>query len=149
MLSPYPDLLSHFLHRPWRGVSLADRVGLMVKLADASNGRIGADGRVSKTLTISDRARLAEASALAREVMGRAGIDGPYVDGVLNGGHLGGTAPLRREDVASMRPGGLPDGLWIADLSLIPQSQGLPTMATAAAVALRVARRVLAVEGDA
>jgi len=149
ILSPYPDLLSHFLHRPWRGVPLADRVGLMVKLADASDGRIGADGRVSKTLTVSDRARLAEASALAREVMSRAGIGGPYVDGVLNGGHLGGTAPLRREDVASMRPGGLPDGLWIADLSVIPQSQGLPTMATAAAVALRVARRVLAIEGDA
>lgn len=149
ILAPYPDLLSHFLHRPWRGVPLGDRVGLMVKLADESNGHIGVDGRVTKELAVSDRVRLDEASALAREVMSRAGVSGPYVDGILNGGHLGGTAPLRREDVPSMRPAGLPDGLWIADLSLVPRAQGLPTMATSAAVALRVARRVLAAPGDA
>jgi choline dehydrogenase-like flavoprotein len=42
-----------------------------------------------------------------------------------------------------MRPAGLPDGLWVADLSLVPTSQGLPTMATTAAIALRVARRLM------
>jgi choline dehydrogenase-like flavoprotein len=148
ILSPYVDLLSHFMHRPWRGVPLPDRVGIMVKLADAANGRIGEDGRVAKELTASERARLAEASAVAREVLARAGVGGPYVDGVLHGGHLGGTVPLRREDVASMRPAGLPDGLWVADLSLVPESQGLPTMETTAAIALRVARRILAGSGD-
>jgi choline dehydrogenase-like flavoprotein len=144
ILSPYIDILSHFVHRPWRRVPLQDRVGLMVKLADESNGRVDEGGRVSKLVTPSERARLDEASALAREVLARAGVQGPYEDGVLNGGHLGGTVPLRREDVASMRPAGLPGGLWVADLSLVPESQGLPTMETTAAIALRVARRIIA-----
>jgi choline dehydrogenase-like flavoprotein len=47
-----------------------------------------------------------------------------------------------------MRPAGLPDGLSVADLSLVPESQGLPTMETTAAIALRVARRILAGSGD-
>lgn len=147
ILSPYVDLLSHFMHRPWRGVPLRDRVGLMVKLADAANGRIGEDGRVAKELSGTDRARLAEASAVAREVLARAGVGRPYSDGILHGGHLGGTVPLRREDVASMRPAVLPDGLWVADLSLVPESQGLPTMETTAAIALRVARHIIADSG--
>jgi choline dehydrogenase-like flavoprotein len=147
ILSPYVDLLSHFMHRPWRGVPLSDRVGIMVKLADDANGRIGEDGRVAKELSEADRARLTEASAVAREVLARARVGGPYVDGVLHGGHLGGTVPLRREDVASMRPASLPDGLWVVDLSLVPESQGLPTMETTAAIALRVARRIIAGSG--
>ena len=144
ILSPYLDLLSHFVHRPWRGVPLRDRVGLMVKLADEPSGRVDERGRVAKELTAAERGRLAEASGVARDVLARAGVEGPYEGGVLNGGHLGGTAPLRREDIAGMRPAGLPDGLWVADLSLVPESQGLPTMETTAAIALRVARRIFA-----
>lgn len=144
ILSPYIDLLSHFIYPPWRGVALPDRVGLMIKLADDASGRVGDDGHVRKELSAREAARLEAAVAVARDVLEGAGIEGPYVNGVLHGGHLGGTVPLRREDVATMHPAVLPDGLWVADLSLVPESQGLPTMATAAAVAMRVARRVLA-----
>ncbi len=142
ILSPYVDLLSHFMHPSWRGVALADRVGLMVKLADEANGRVAGDGRVAKRLTEREAGRLAEATREAREVLALAGVEGPYEDGVLHGGHLGGTVPLAREDVESMHPAALPAGLWVADLSLVPESQGLPTMATTAAMALRVARRI-------
>jgi choline dehydrogenase-like flavoprotein len=41
-----------------------------------------------------------------------------------------------------MRPAVLPEGLWVADLSLAPRSEGLPTMLVASALALRVARRI-------
>jgi choline dehydrogenase-like flavoprotein len=146
ILSPYLDLLSHFVHRPWRKIPLSDRVGLMVKLADEPSGRVDEWGRVAKPLAPAETARLAEASAVARDVLARAGVRGPYEDGVLNGGHLGGTVPLRRDDVAAMRPAELPNGLWIADLSLVPESQGLPTMETTAAIALRVARRIVAAQ---
>lgn len=142
ILSPYVDLLSHFIHPAWRSVALRDRVGVMVKLADEPSGRVGVDGRVAKELTAGEAQRLAEAGVVAREILAGAGAQGPYTDGVLHGGHLGGTVPLRREDVASMRPAGLPAGLWVADLSVVAESQGLPTMATTAAIALRVARRV-------
>lgn len=41
-----------------------------------------------------------------------------------------------------MKPSWLPDGLWVADLSLAPHSQGLPTILLTAALALRVARNI-------
>jgi len=74
--------------------------------------------------------------------MESSGVEGPFVDGIIHGGHLGGTVPLTKEDVSSMHPSWLPDDLWVADLSLLPRSQGLPTMLTAAALALRVAKRI-------
>ncbi len=143
ILSPYIDLLAHFFHPPWRRVGVNDRVGMMIKLADAAEGEVMADGAVRKSLTEDDRRRLGEARELAVQVMEGAGVGGPFVDGVLNGGHLGGTVPLSPEDAGAMRPSHLPEGLWIADLSLAPRSQGLPTLLTAAALGMRVAQRVL------
>ena len=122
---------------------MGDRVGMMVKLADEADGRVNADGSVEKAVTERDRARLDEAAGMARRVMEEAGVEGPFVRGMLNGGHFGGTVPLGRKDVAAMRPAGMPDGLWVADLSLAPRSEGLPTMLVAAALGLRVARAVV------
>ncbi len=143
MLSPYFDLLALFFHKPWRGRPVRDHVGLMVKMADSSEGTVEADGTVRKALTEEDVRRLDEGRDLAIKVMEGAGVEGPYVDGLLNGGHLGGTVPLSRGDVDGMRPSHLPEGLWVADLSLAPRSQGLPTVLTAAALGLRVARRIV------
>jgi choline dehydrogenase-like flavoprotein len=42
-----------------------------------------------------------------------------------------------------MHPDTLPEGLWIADLSLMPRSQGLPAMLTTMALALRVSKKIL------
>ena len=140
ILSPYPDILSHLFHRPWRHVSDNDRVGIMIKLADEQNGSVEADGAVRKEVTNRDRSRLDVGLALAEEVMERAGVKGPFVPGMLNGGHLGGTVPLTSKDVDTMKPSWLPEGLWVADLSLLPKSQGLPTILTTMALALRVAR---------
>lgn len=139
IVSPYLDILSHWFHRPWRKVGVRDRVGVMVKMADDSVGRVEEDGTVRKELTSGDRDRLDGASALVEGIMSESGVQGPFVHGMLNGGHLGGTVPLQREDVGSMHPGSLPQGLYVADLSLLPQSQGMPTMLTAAALAMRVA----------
>ena len=141
-LSPYPDILSHMFHKPWRGVPAGDRVGIMVKLADEGNGSVDADGVVHKELTGDDRARLAEGVDLAEGIMRGAGVNGPFVEGMFNGGHLGGTVPLSRDDVQSMRPSRLPEGLWVADLSLLPKSQGLPTIMTTMALALKVSRKM-------
>lgn len=142
IISPYLDVLSHWFHRPWRRVGVKDRVGVMIKLAEAANGKVLSDGTVEKPLTEVDKERLAKAAAEVRELMEMAGVKAPFVNGMLHGGHLGGTVPLHREDVGDMHPSVLPDGLWVADLSLLPRSQGLPTMLTAAALALRVSRSI-------
>ncbi len=142
MISPYLDVLSHWFHRPWREVGLTDRVGVMVKMAEAANGKVLEDGSVEKPVTEEDRERLRKAGDEVRELMAKAGVQAPYIDGLLHGGHLGGTVPLMKEDVESMRPSILPEGLWVADLSLLPRSQGLPAILTTAALAMRVSRKI-------
>ena len=87
--------------------------------------------------------RLIEIIKDVQEIMENAGVSGPFVEGLLNAGHLGGTVPLRMNDVGAMRPEVLPDGLWISDLSLVLSSQGFPTMLTTAAISLRVSRKIL------
>jgi choline dehydrogenase-like flavoprotein len=143
ILSPYFDLLSYWFHKPWKDVSAEDRVGMMIKLADTEKGSVSADGTVTKTLTDVDRQRLEEAKAEAKQIMEASGVAGPFVDGIVHGGHLGGTVPLTKDDVQTMHPSWLPRNLWVADLSLMPRSQGLPTMLTAAALALRVTKQIV------
>lgn len=142
IISPYIDILSHWFHKPWRKVPLENRVGVMVKLADLEKGSVDSDGSVHKAITTHDRSRLNEGVKLAEEIMKTAGVSGPFVEGLYNGGHLGGTVPLRKKDINSMKSSNLPDGLWVADLSLAPKSQGLPTILLTAALALRVARKI-------
>jgi choline dehydrogenase-like flavoprotein len=142
ILSPYIDILSHYFHKPWRDVSLKDRVGIMVKLADVENGAVFEDGTIEKEVTNTDEAKLDKAIFKAKNIMENSGVSGPFVKGMYNGGHLGGTVPLKKKDVSSMRSSELPDGLWIADLSLAPQSQGLPTIMLTSALAMRVSKKI-------
>ncbi|MGZ7160049.1 MAG: GMC family oxidoreductase N-terminal domain-containing protein, partial [Methanobacterium sp.] len=143
ILSPYLDILSHFFHKPWRNISIDDRVGIMVKLADIEEGAVFKDGKVQKSIKKEDHLRLDEAIEVAKKIMESAGVSGPYINGVHNGGHLGGTVPLNREDVSSMKPSWLPEDLWVADLSLAPRSQGLPTILLTAALALKVSTKIM------
>jgi hypothetical protein len=143
ILSPYLDVLSHWFHKPWKNVSLNDRVGIMVKMADMEEGTVSKDGSVHKNISLQDRNKIDAAVTHAKEIMESSGVSGPFVKGMYNGGHLGGTVPLKKEEVPSMKPSWLPEGLWVADLSLSPRSQGLPTMLLASAMALRVARKII------
>ena len=58
ILSPYLDILSHYFHKPWRNVSINDRVGVMVKLADIENGTVFSDGHVEKEVTDEDKSKI-------------------------------------------------------------------------------------------
>ncbi len=142
ILSPYLDILSHYFHKPWRNVSLNDRVGIMVKLADMENGTVFSDGHVEKEVTDKDKTKIEGAVHCAKEIMKASGVKGPFIKGMYNGGHLGGTVPLKKEDSSSMKPSILPEGLWVADLSLAPRSQGLPTIMLTAALALKVCKNI-------
>ena len=136
-------MLSFWFHKPWKDVSMQDRVGMMIKLADTEQGSVGADGSVTKSLTKADYESLNKAKTEAKQIMEASGVTGPFVDGMIHGGHLGGTVALTKDEVETMHPSWLPRDLWVADLSLMPRSQGLPTMLTAAALSLRVSRKIL------
>ncbi len=42
------------------------------------------------------------------QIMEASGVIGPFVDGMIHGGHLGGTVPLTKDDVETMHPSWLP-----------------------------------------
>ena len=57
ILSPYLDILSHYFHKPWRSVSINDRVGVMVKLADKEQGMVTAHGKVGESISTLNQTR--------------------------------------------------------------------------------------------
>ena len=139
ILSPYFDWLSFALDPHWR-YPPQDIVGVMVKIADEGGGRVD-ERRVHTYLTPTDRLRIEEGAALARELMASAGIDpSSTFAGILNGGHPGGTLPLTRSTAMTLHDERLPENLYVADATLFPRALGLPPILTIVALATRVAR---------
>jgi hypothetical protein len=143
ILSPYFDLLSYWFHRQWKEVSADDKVGMMIKLADVEQGSVDVNGTITKALTDLDRKRLENAKVNAIEIIEASEVTGPFVGDMIHGGHLGGTVPLTSNDVKTMHPSWLPEKLWLADLSLMSRSQGLPAMLTTSALSLRVSKQII------
>ena len=71
MISPYFDHLSYFFNRRWNPPA-ENILSLMIKLADEGQGSVE-NGKLRKTLTPGDKARLSEATALCAEMFGRLG----------------------------------------------------------------------------
>jgi choline dehydrogenase-like flavoprotein len=139
IVSPYFDFLSFFFNKNW-AYPAKNILSLMVKLADASAGRVSVDG-VQKTLTRQDRDKLEEGVAVCREILGRMGIrEDQMFLGTLNAGHPGGTLPLTAAEAASLHSPALPPSLVVADATLFPRSLGGPPILTIMALAKRVSR---------
>lgn len=139
MISPYFDYLSFFFNPAWRQPR-HDIVGLMIKLADSGNGTVG-PRKITKALSARDTARLREASESCSQILAGLGIprDRLFL-GTLNAGHPGGTLPLTGQERLPLHPDRLPDNVYVADASLLPQSLGKPPILTIMALAERVGR---------
>jgi len=122
-------------------------LGLMVKIKDDCSGRVHPDGRVEKRMSQGDRTRMAEGIDLAKRILKAAGAGEPFLVGRINGGHPCCTAGLGRivnEDLRTRIA-----GLYIADASVFPESPGMPTIVTIAALAKRLGRMLAVAEGRA
>ena len=138
ILSPYFDWLSFVLDPRWRHAP-QDIVGVMVKIADEGGGRVGAR-RIRTHLTRGDAERLAGGAAVAREMLAGIGIDpASTFEGVLNGGHPGGTLPLTPASASTVHDDRLPENVYVSDATLLPRALGLPPILTIVALAKRVA----------
>lgn len=147
IVSPYFDFLSFFFDSRWLRPA-GDIIALMIKLADsevgvAEPGRAGSPRpKVRKALTVRDRRRLREAVELCTQVLVAAGVHRADVFlGACNAGHPGGMLPLNGRERREMQADDLPDGLYVADATLLPKSLGKPPILTVMALAARVARR--------
>ncbi|HEX2981658.1 MAG TPA: FAD-dependent oxidoreductase [Anaerolineaceae bacterium] len=139
ILSPYFDHLSFFFNKDWR-IPADDVVSIMIKLADDALGSISSRG-VAKTLTCQDHSRLDEGVAICREILRRFGVDeAEQFLGTVIAGHPGGMLPLTENEATSIHSNRLPDNLYVADASLLPQSLGNPPILTIIALAKRISK---------
>ncbi|MBN1550034.1 choline dehydrogenase, partial [bacterium] len=103
-------------------------------------GRITAK-KVDKILTDADHAHLRQGIDLCREILGKLGIKQEDLFlGTLNAGHPGGMLPLTENEAETLHHSALPENLYVADATLIPESLGNPPTLTIVALAKRVGR---------
>lgn len=139
IISPYMDWLSFFFNRQW--YKPADgMVSLMIKLADVEQGDVH-HGHMQKTLTATDQEYLRRGVEDCREVLRRMGVDERDIFlGTLNAGHPGGMLPLTAAEAETLHSPLLPDNVYVADATILPQALGLPPMLTIMALAKRIAK---------
>lgn len=136
------DWLSFFFNRSWRKPA-TDMVSLMIKMADEEQGSV-VRGKVRKTLTSRDQEILSRGVADCKEILLRMGVhDEDIILGTLNSGHPGGMFPLSAAEATTLHHTSLPNNLYVADASLLPQSLGLPPMLTIMALAKRISKLII------
>jgi choline dehydrogenase-like flavoprotein len=141
ILSPYFDYVPFLFNKGWK-YPAKDTLGIMIKLADSNEGSISRQG-LSKALTVQDKDRLDGAVQTAKEVLYQFGAkDENIFLGTLNGGDPGGMLPLTSREAESLHHDRLPENLYVADASLLPQSLGNPPILTIVALAKRICKLV-------
>lgn len=141
IISPYMDWLSFFFNREWRK-PMDGMVSLMIKMADAEQGSVSR-GKVSKVLTDKDKDILQQGVNDCREILLRMGAQADdIILGTLNSGHPGGMLPFTAAEAETLHHAALPENLYVADASLLPESLGLPPILTIMALGKRIARIV-------
>jgi choline dehydrogenase-like flavoprotein len=139
ILSPYFDYVSFFFNKGWK-YPAKDILGIMIKLADSTVGSISRD-KLTKTLTSEDKQRLGEAVEIGKEILHRFGAKEETIFlGTINAAHPGGMLPLTEDEADSFHHGRLPENLYVADATLIPESLGNPPILTIIAIAKRVSK---------
>ena len=139
--APYMDYLSFFFNKNWR-LPMQDIASIMIKLADDEKGSVSSR-KIDKHMSEDDTRRMKEAVHLARKILGRMGVPrSRQFLGTLNAGHPGGMLPLTEADRDSLHPAVLPDNLYVADATLLPESMGNPPILTIMALAKKIAEKV-------
>jgi choline dehydrogenase-like flavoprotein len=142
ILSPYFDYVSFLFNKAWK-YPAKDTLGIMIKLADVTTGSISKQ-ELHKPLTALDRERLEDAVRIAKEILLHFGAKEQDIFlGTLYGGHPGGALPLTAPEAESFHHDRLPENLYVADATLIPESLGNPPILTIVAIAKRVSKLIV------
>ncbi|MCD7735554.1 MAG: GMC family oxidoreductase N-terminal domain-containing protein [Lachnospiraceae bacterium] len=139
MLSPYMDYLSFFFNKSWRRPA-GDILSMMIKLSDSGYGA-SRTRKPQKALTRTDEERLKAAVSDCKRILEKMGASEKDIFlGTINAGHPGGMFPLTAEEAETLHNRRLPQNLYIADATLLPESMGNPPIWTILALAKRVAK---------
>ena len=105
-------------------------LGVMVKIADESMGRVNVDGSTEKPITATDKNKFKEGNRLAKEILIKAGADPKSIFTIkpIRGPHPGGTAAIG--EVVNNRLETEIKNLFVCDNSVLPKAPGLPPILT-------------------
>jgi len=118
-------------------------VGIMTKIVDESVGRVYPNGTISKPVTERDRSRLTEGSAIASEILVKAGADrNSIMVSIPQGAHPGGTAAIGKIVDNNLQTE--IKNLFVCDGSVLPTAPGLPPILTIVALSKRLAKTLAA-----
>jgi choline dehydrogenase-like flavoprotein len=119
----------------------SDVMGIMIKIADESNGKILKDGTITKKLTERDLKLFKKGYKKSVELLTAMGVDPDSISSTsIRGAHPGGTAAIGK--VVNKNLETKVAGLYITDASVIPQAPGRPPILTITALAKRLSNNV-------
>ena len=130
-----------FIESGIKGYRLPNKqlIGMMVKIADESSGKVFPDGTVSKAVKTKDWEKLKKGIEISREILIKAGANEKSIlISKPQGAHPGGTAAIGR--FIDNKLHSKVDNLYICDGSVFPESLGLPPILTIVALAKRLAK---------
>ncbi len=142
-LSPhFSNQLVPFIQEKGFPARAEDVLGIMIKIADESNGLLHPDGSIEKPLTERDLNLLKEGYDKSVKILVEAGVnESSIVSTPIRGAHPGGTAAIGRVVNNSMETS--IKNLFIADASVIERAPGRPPILTITAIAKRVAKNII------
>ncbi|UTB32694.1 MAG: GMC family oxidoreductase N-terminal domain-containing protein [Methanobacterium sp. ERen5] len=119
----------------------SDVMGIMIKIADESNGKIHHNGTITKKLTERDLKLFKKGYKKSVELLTAMGVDPDSISSTaIRGAHPGGTAAIGKvvnKDLETKI-----SGLYITDASVIPQAPGRPPILTITALAKRLSNTI-------
>ncbi|MCX7926532.1 MAG: GMC family oxidoreductase N-terminal domain-containing protein [Candidatus Omnitrophica bacterium] len=114
-------------------------VGIMVKIADDTKGKVSADGIIYKTITDKDKEKLCKGQTIAKNILINSGADPKTIlVSRIRGAHPGGTAAIG--EVVDTNLETKIKRLFVCDCSVLPTAPGLPPILTIVALAKRLSQ---------
>ncbi len=146
IISPHvnQDRAIRFLEAGMKGFRMPEQniLGLMVKITDEANGRVFANGSVTKVVSRTDDEKLTQGLSLAKAILENVGVDPKsFVVTKAAGAHPGGTAAIGEVVDTNMETE--MRNLFVCDSSVFPVSPGLPPILTIIALSKRLAKTIL------
>jgi len=117
-------------------------LGMMVKIADESIGRVNADGSIEKAMTSKDKEKFKEGNSIVKEILIKSGADPKSVFTIkqIRGPHPGGTAAIG--EVVNKNLETEIKNLFVCDNSVLPTAPGLPPILTIIALSKWLSKRL-------
>jgi len=137
LASVIPTTLRHGFNMSQRNHLL----GIMTKIQDDSIGRVNASGKVQKTVTEQDAAKLEQGMQISEEILIKSGVEPQTIMKTkVRGAHPGATAAIG--EVVDTNLQTKIKQLFVCDSSVLPVSPGLPPILTIVALGKRLSRHL-------